>query len=102
LYLSRNVGDEPFIGLRKYLGKVFKRLAIQKESRIIKGHLMPDHVRMLILIPQKYGVSQMIGYIKRKSAIHLAHVYGEKKRNFVGQHYWARDTLCQRWDMMKR
>jgi len=76
--------------LRKHLGEVFKRLASQKESRIIEGHLMPDHVHMLISIPPKYAVSQVIGFIKGKSAIHLARVYGEKKRNFVGQHFWAR------------
>ena len=76
--------------LRQHLGEVFKRLASQKESRIIEGHLMPDHVHMLISIPPKYAVSQVIGFIKGKSAIHLARVYGEKKRNFVGQHFWAR------------
>jgi len=76
--------------LRKHLGEVFQRLASQKESRIIEGHLMPDHVHMLISIPPKYGVSQVIGFIKGKSGIHMARVYGEKKRNFVGQHFWAR------------
>lgn len=76
--------------LRCHLGEVFRRLASQKESRIIEGHLMPDHVHMLISIPPKYAVSQVIGYIKGKSAIHMARVYGEKKRNFVGQHFWAR------------
>ena len=76
--------------LRQHLGEIFKKLASQKESRIIEGHLMPDHVHMLIAIPPKYAVSQVIGFIKGKSAIHLARVYGEKKRNFVGQHFWAR------------
>src|SRR5262249_42166596 len=59
-------------------------------SRVEEGHLMPDHVHMMISIPPKYAVSQVIGYIKGKSAIHLARVYGERKRNFVGQHFWAR------------
>jgi putative transposase len=72
--------------LRRHLGEVFRRLAVQKESRIEEGHLMPDHVQ----IPPKYAVSQVVGYIKGKSAIHLARVYGERKRNFVGQHFWAR------------
>ena len=76
--------------LRQHLGEIFKKLASQKESRIIEGHLMPDHVHMLIAIPPKYAVSQVIGFIKGKSAIHLARVYGERKRNFVGQHFWAR------------
>jgi Transposase and inactivated derivatives len=72
------------------LGEVFRRLAEQKQCRVEEGHLMPDHVHMLIWIPPKYAVSQVVGYMKGKSAIHLARVYGEKKRNFVGQHFWAR------------
>jgi len=76
--------------LRKYLGEVFHQLAGQKESRIEEGHLMVDHVHMLISIPPKYAVSRVIGYIKGKSAIHVARVYGERKRNFVGQHFWVR------------
>ena len=76
--------------LRRHLGEVFKRLAEQKESQIEERHLQPDHVHMMIEIPPKYAVSQVIGYIKGKSAIHLARVYGENKRNFVGQHFWAR------------
>lgn len=76
--------------LRPHLGEVFRRLAAQKQRRIEESHLMPDHVHMLIAIPPKYAVSQVIGFIKGKSAIHLARVYGERKRNFVGQHFWAR------------
>ena len=76
--------------LRRHLGEVFRTLAEHKESRILEGHLMPDHVHMLISIPPKYAVSSVVGYIKGKSAIHLARVYGERKRNFVGQHFWAR------------
>ena len=76
--------------LRQYLGEVFRKLAEQKESRILEGHLLADHVHMMISIPPKYAVSQVVGFIKGKSAIHLARVYGEKKRNFVGQHFWAR------------
>ena len=76
--------------LRRHLGEVFRTLAEHKESRILEGHLMPDHVHMLISIPPKHAVSQVVGYIKGKSAFHLARVYGERKRNFVGQHFWAR------------
>src|SRR5437588_12821987 len=68
----------------------FRALAEQKESRIEEGRLLPDHVHMMISIPPKYAVSQVVGFIKGKSAIHLARVYGEKRRNFVGQHFWAR------------
>jgi putative transposase len=76
--------------LRRYLGEVIRRLAAQKESAIEEGHLMPDHVHMLISIPPKYAVAQVVGFIKGKSAIHIARTYGERKRNFVGQHFWAR------------
>ena len=76
--------------LRKQLGEVFRALAQHKESRIEEGHLMPDHVHMMISIPPKYAVSNVVGYIKGKSAIHMAREYGERKRNFVGQHFWAR------------
>ena len=76
--------------LREHLGQVFRELARQKESRVEEGHLMSDHVHMMLAIPPKYAVSQVVGYMKGKSAIHLARVYGERKRNFVGQHFWAR------------
>ena len=76
--------------LRRHLGEVFRTLAAQKESRIEEGHLLADHVHMLISIPPKHAVSQVIGFIKGKSAIHVARVYGERKRNFVGEHFWAR------------
>ena len=76
--------------LRRELGSVFRRLAEQKESAIEEGHLMPDHVHMMISIPPKYAVAQVIGFIKGKSAIHIARVYSERKRSFVGQHFWAR------------
>lgn len=76
--------------LRRHLGDVFRQLALQKEARIEEGHLLPDHVHMLIAIPPKHAVSQVVGFLKGKSAIHLARVYSERKRNFVGQHFWAR------------
>jgi putative transposase len=58
--------------IRRELGEVLRRLAEQRESRIEEGHLMADHVHMMISIPPKYSVSQVIGYIKGKSAIHIA------------------------------
>ncbi len=76
--------------LRRNLGEVFHRLAAQKDSRVEEGHLMPDHVHMLLSIPPKYSVSQVIGFIKGKSAIYIARTFMERKRNFVGQHFWAR------------
>jgi putative transposase len=76
--------------IRRELADVFHNLARQKESLIEEGHLMLDHVHMIISIPPKYAVSQVVGYIKGKSAIHIARTYAGHKKNFVGQHFWAR------------
>ncbi|HDL07235.1 MAG TPA: IS200/IS605 family transposase [Desulfobacteraceae bacterium] len=79
-----------FGSLRKYLGDVFRELALQKECKVLEGHLMGDHVHMLVSIPPKYAVSQVVGYIKGKSAIHIARTYAGHRHNFVGQNFWAR------------
>lgn len=76
--------------LRQHLGEVFRELAAQRESRIEEGHLLSDHVHMLISIPPKYAVAQVVGYLKGKSAIHVARSYVGKRRDFRGQHFWAR------------
>jgi putative transposase len=76
--------------LRQYLGDMFHALAAQRECRIEEGHLMADHVRMLISVPPKYAVAQVIGFIKGKAAIHIARTYLGRRRNFTGQHFWAR------------
>ena len=76
--------------LRRDLGPVFRSLAEQKECTVEEGHLMPDHVHMLLSVPPKYAVASVMGFIKGKSAIHIARVYAGRRRNFVGQHFWAR------------
>ena len=76
--------------VKQYLGSVFRKLAEQRESEIEEGHLMSDHVHMMISIPPKYSVAQVIGYIKGKSAIHIAREFAGRTRNFVGQSFWAR------------
>ena len=76
--------------LKKELPAVFHELARHKECVMEEGHMMADHVHMLISIPPKYSVSQVVGYIKGKSAMYLARVYSERKRNFTGQSFWAR------------
>ena len=58
--------------VRRELGEVFHRLAEQKGCRIEEGHIMPDRVHMPISIPPKPAVSSVVGYIKGKSAIHVA------------------------------
>jgi putative transposase len=76
--------------LRKDLGSVLRELARHRESEIEEGHLIADHVHMLVSIPPKYSVAQVVGYIKGKSSIHIARTYMGKRQNFVGQNFWAR------------
>ena len=76
--------------LRKYLGEIFKDLARNRESEVLEGHMMPDHVHMLISIPPKYSVAQVVGYIKGKSAIQIARNFLGRRRNFTGEQFWAR------------
>jgi putative transposase len=76
--------------LRRDLGPVFRSFAEQKECMVEKGHLRPDHVHMLLSVPSEYSVASAMGFIKGKSAIHIARVYAGRRRNFVGQHFWAR------------
>jgi putative transposase len=79
-----------FGALRRELGVIFRELAGQKESQIVEGHLMPDHVHMCISIPPKYAVAHVVGYLKGKSAIQVARRFGGRQRNFTGEHFWAR------------
>ena len=76
--------------IRQHLGQVFHELAKQRESEIIEGHLCPDHVHMMIRIPPKYSVSEVMGYIKGKSAIRAARDFMGRHQSFKGYHFWAR------------
>ena len=79
-------------GVRKYLGELFRELAGRKESKVEEGHLQKDHVHMLLTIPPKYSVSEVMGFIKGKSAIAIARNY-MGKRNLRGESFWARGYL---------
>ena len=76
--------------VRRELGEIFRRLAEQKECRIEEGHIMADHVHMLISVPPKLAVSSVVGYLKGKSAIHVARHVMRRERNYAGQSLWAR------------
>jgi REP-associated tyrosine transposase len=76
--------------LRRHLGEIFHELAGHKESQVVEGHLMADHVHMCLSIPPKYAVAQVVGYIKGKSAIQIARRFAGRQRNFTGEHFWAR------------
>ena len=76
--------------LRKYLGPVLRELARQGECTVEEGHLQLDHVHMLLSIPPKCAVAQVLGFTKGKSAIHIARTYLGRRQNFTGEHFWAR------------
>ena len=76
--------------MRKHLEEVLHDLALQKECKILEGHLQADHVHMLVSIPPKYSVAQVVGFIKGKSAIHIARSYLGRRRNYHGMHFWSR------------
>jgi putative transposase len=79
-----------FKELRQYVGPVLKELAERNECKIEEGHLLADHVHVLISIPPKYSVAQVVGFIKGKSAISIARNYMGRRKNFTGQSFWAR------------
>jgi putative transposase len=76
--------------IRRELGEVSRSLSVRWECKVEEGHLMSDHVHMLLSVPPKHSVSNVMGFIKGKSAIHIARVYAGRRRNYVGQHFWAR------------
>ena len=92
--------------VKKHLGEVFHRLAQQKECWIDEGHIMPDHVHMLINVPPKLAVSSVVGYIKGKSAIHVARYFLKRARNYAGQQLWARgyfvDTVGRDTEVIRK
>jgi putative transposase len=76
--------------IRSQLGEMCREFARQKESKVEEGHLRSDHGHMLLSIPPQYAVSQVVGYLKGKSAIYMARTFGGRQRNYVGEHFWAR------------
>lgn len=90
VFVPKNRRKVIFGKIRKALGPIFHELARQKESTIHEGHLMLDHVHMLISIPPKYPVASVIGFLKGKSAIAIARKFSGKQRNFTGESFWAR------------
>ena len=76
--------------IRKDLGPILRELSKRMETKVEEGHLMSDHVHMLLSIPPKYSVSQVVGFVKGKSAISIARTFMGKTKNFVGQNFWAR------------
>ena len=90
VFIPKRRKKKVFGVLRRHLGKLLHELAGHKESKIVEGHMMADHVHMCISIPPKYAVSNVVGYLKGKSAIQIARKYGGRSRNFSGENFWAR------------
>ncbi len=91
VFIPKYRGEVLCGSLRTHLGSSCRELARHKACEIGEGHLLVDHVGMLISIPPRYSVSQVMGYMKGNSAIHIARTYGGKRREFVGQHFWPRE-----------
>ena len=68
---------------------ILKQLCAYKGVEIIEGHLMPDHVHMLVSIPPKLSVSQFMGYLKGKSALMIFDKHANLKYKFGNRHFWA-------------
>ena len=90
VFIPKRRKKKVFGVLRRQLGEVFRELVKHKESEVVEGHLMPDHVHMCLSIPPKYAVSNVVGYIKGKSAITIARRFVGRARNFTGEVFWAR------------
>ncbi|QFY43918.1 IS200/IS605 family transposase [Candidatus Methylospira mobilis] len=90
VFIPKRRKKKIFGELPRNLGAIFHELASQKDSNIVEGHVMADHVHMCISIPPKYAVSNVVGYLKGKSAIQIARQFGGRQRNFTGENFWAR------------
>jgi putative transposase len=90
VFIPKGRKKELYGKIRKFLGPVFRELASQRGSTILGGSMVQDHVHMLIKIPPKYAVAEVIGYMKGKSAIAVARQFSGRTQNFNGERFWAR------------
>ena len=90
VFIPKRREKELYGKINKYLKVKFHELAKQKECEIVGGNIVKDHIHMLICIPPKYAVSEVIEFFKGKSAIAIARQFGGRKRNFNGERFWAR------------
>ena len=90
VFIPKKRKKKIFGALRRHLGEIFRELAKRMDSAVVEGHLMSDHVHICLSIPPKLSVSNVVGYIKGKSAIAIARHFGGRERNFTGEVFWAR------------
>ena len=74
---------------RESIKEIIKSLCKYKGVEIIEGHLMSDHVHMLVSIPPKYSVSSIMGYLKGKSALMIFDKHANSKYKFGNRHFWS-------------
>lgn len=101
VFIPKKRNKQIYVALRKYLGEIFHELAQQKECKVVEGRLMRDHVHICLSMPPKYTVSNVVGYMKGKSAISIARQFGGRQRNFTGEVFWAR-ILCRLLGWMRK
>ena len=76
--------------LKTEIGKILRTLCERKEIEIIEANLCADHVHMLIAIPPKYSVSQIMGYLKGKSSLMIFDRFAHMKYKYGNRHFWCR------------
>ena len=74
---------------RESIGQIIRQLCNYKGVEIIEGHLMPEHIHLLVSIPPKYSVSQFMGYLKGKSSLMIFDKHANLKYKFGNRHFWA-------------
>ena len=72
------------------IGKILRKLCEQKGIEIIEAELCPDHIHMLIAIPPKYSVAQIMGYLKGKSSLMIFDRHANLKYKYGNRHFWCR------------
>lgn len=79
--------------IRTQIGTMLRALAKQKESDILEGHALPDHIHLVISIPPKYSVAHLVGFLKGKSAIKMHNVFSPRRRSVAQKSFWSRGYL---------
>ena len=75
--------------IRKDIGEILRELCRYKGVELIEGHMMPDHIHMMLSIPPKYSVSNVMGYLKGKSALMIFDRHANLKYKFGNRHFWC-------------
>ena len=76
--------------IKEDIGKMLRKLCEYKEVEILEAEACPDHIHMLITIPPKYSVSQIMGYLKGKSSLMIYEKYANLKYKYGNRHFWCR------------